>query len=404
MTIQTIDFSDPELYVDWITEFTDALYNPEVRYIFLKWWSGAGKSYATAQIMMQNVLDNVRIACFRKVATTLRASVFQLMKDIYSNWNLEPYIDIRETNKELKAKDGNGFCMMFWLDDPEKIKSLANFDWFWIEEATELTYDDFTQLDLRLRWGKNHKIICTFNPISSRHWLKTTVHDSNWKEARWILKTARDNRFVDERYLDNLNNLKERNEAWYKIYALNEWGEAVEWLVYQQYNTFTQDIDPEVIGLDFWRNDPTSLVYLKREDGEWKKKKLYAQEKIYQRELTATQLVEKMELIGVPKHILIIADSARPEMISVIKNSWYNIIGVEKYAWSVKDQIANVQEYDLRVNWTNITREVAWYSRKKDKNWNSLEVPEDWDDHTLDWTRYWCTHFAKPASISLVFW
>jgi phage terminase large subunit len=37
------------------------------------------------------------------------------------------------------------------LDDEEKIKSLANFDWFRVEEATEITMDDFTQLDLRLR-------------------------------------------------------------------------------------------------------------------------------------------------------------------------------------------------------------------------------------------------------------
>ena len=40
---------------------------------------------------------------------------------------------------------------MFGLDDPEKIKSIAGIDWIWIEEATELTYEDFGQLDLRLR-------------------------------------------------------------------------------------------------------------------------------------------------------------------------------------------------------------------------------------------------------------
>jgi hypothetical protein len=31
-----IDFSDPSLYVDRIEELTDALYNPEIRFIFLK--------------------------------------------------------------------------------------------------------------------------------------------------------------------------------------------------------------------------------------------------------------------------------------------------------------------------------------------------------------------------------
>jgi phage terminase large subunit len=117
---------------------------------------------------------------------------------------------------------------MFALDDPEKIKSIANYDWFWVEEATELTYDDFIQLDLRLRGAQNHKIICTFNPISSRHRLKTAVFDNHWENAVWIMKTAWDNKFVDQAYLKQLETLKDRNPQHYRIYALNEWGEAVE--------------------------------------------------------------------------------------------------------------------------------------------------------------------------------
>ena len=49
--------------------------------------------------------------------------------------------------------------MMFGLDDAEKIKSIAQFDVFVVEEMTEITYEEFTQLDLRLRGGSNHKII-----------------------------------------------------------------------------------------------------------------------------------------------------------------------------------------------------------------------------------------------------
>lgn len=102
--------------------------------------------------MIQNILDGVRIGCFRKVGNTLRASVFQLLKDIATDWSLVPnLIEVKETHKELRAIHSEGFVNMFGLDDPEKIKSLANYDWFRIEETTELTYDDFTQLDLRLR-------------------------------------------------------------------------------------------------------------------------------------------------------------------------------------------------------------------------------------------------------------
>jgi phage terminase large subunit len=64
---------------------------------------------------------------------------------------------------------------------------------------------------------------------------------------------------------------------------------------------------------------------------------------------------------------LIYADSARPEMIAEIKKAGYKIVGVSKYAGSVKDQIQNVQQYDLYVNGKNITREIAGYMWKKDK-------------------------------------
>lgn len=393
-----VDFSDPTLYVDWVTEITEALYDPNIRYIFLKWWAGAGKSYAVVQLLVQNIMDSVRIGVFRKTATSLRASCLQLFKDVSSSRDLtNNYLDIKES-KEIQNVNGDWLAMMFWLDDEEKIKSLANFDWFWVEETTEITMDDFTQLDLRLRGWNNHKIICTFNPISSRHWLKTQVEDKKRHDAKRIYKTAWDNKFIDERYLKNLEAMKDKNEAKYKIYALNQRGEAVEWLVYQQYTTFTHDIVPEVIGLDFWWNDPTAMVYLRREDVQWGKKKLYVQEKIYASELSSSDIITLLQKYNVPKNILIIADSARPEMISDIKKWWYHIIGVDKYSWSVKDQIANVQEYDLHVNWHNIEREVATYMRKRDKNGQAMDVPEDGDDHLCDSTRYWCTYFKKAKA------
>ena len=61
---------------------------------------------------------------------------------------------------------------------------------------------------------------------------------------------------------------------------------------------------------------------------------------------------------------------------------------MDKYAGSVKDQIANVQEYDLYVNGHNLEREIATYMRKKDKNGQSMDIPEDGTDHTLDGVRY----------------
>jgi len=71
------------------------------------------------------------------------------------------------------------------------------------------------------------------------------------------------------------------------------------------------------------------MTYLKVEDKS-EKKDLYIWERIYISELTSASLIAEMQRIGVSKRVLIVADSARPEMIRDIKNAGYNIIPVDK--------------------------------------------------------------------------
>lgn len=397
-----IDFTDRALYVDWIDEIADAMRNPSVRYIFLKWWAWAGKSYAVVQLLIQEMLDGVRVGIFRKVSRTLKASCLQLMKDVVSDFGLGKYVECKES-KDIITPSWLG--MMFWMDDPEKIKSIASFDWFWIEETTELTFEDFTQLDLRLRWWKNHKIICSFNPVSSRHRLKKEIYDkpSLWENAVWIEKTARDNRFVWEEYLRALNELRYKNEAKWRIYALNEWWEWTKWSVFPQYNIFSHDIKPDSIGLDFWFNDPNALTYISIED-KGEKKDIYIQEKIYSTGQTSQDLIDEMDNIGVPKDVLIIADSARPEMIADISKAWYRIQGVKKYKNSKNEQIDNVKQYNIYINWPHIVEEFAEYSWVTDKKtWESLDIPEDGNDHVIDSALYGATYF-KRGKVMALFW
>lgn len=390
-----IDFTDQSLYVDWVHELAEPLYNPDVRFIFLKGWAWAGKSFLVAQLMMQNIIDWVRLGIFRKVNNSLKASCLQMMKDVKKNRELpDNIISITDTTKDIKSNQW--IWMMFWLDDEEKIKSLANFDWLRLEEATEFTYDDFIQLNLRLRWWNNHKIICSFNPVSNKSRLKTEIEDKPElrKNAVWISKTARDNKFIWKDYLQSLDNLKYTNEIKRRIYANNEWWEWLKWSIYPDYQVFEKNIYPDYIWLDFWYNDPTALVYIQCEDTK-QKKDLFVEEKIYEEKLDIDQLLDLMQKVSIPKDILIIADSARPEMIAKIKKHWYKIIWVNKYAGSVYEQIIEAKTYNINVKWPNILKEISTYIRKQDKQWNSLDVPQDWDDHLLDAMRYAVTWFKK---------
>ena len=294
--------------------------------------------------------------------------------------------------------------MMFWLDDEEKIKSLANFERLRLEETTEFSYDEFQQLDLRLRGWTNHKIICSFNPVTAKSRLKTEIEDKPEQRDNSIRisKTARDNKFVDNHYLKTLESLKEKNLAKYLIYAQNKRGEGVKWQIFTEYNLFDHTIYPDVIGLDFWFNDPNVLVYLKVED-KGDKKDLYIQEKIYSVWQTSQDLIAEMDRVWIPKNVMIIADSARPEMIADIKKAGYTIQWVKKYSRSKNDQIDHVQSYNLHINWIHLVKEISEYSRAIDKkSQEPLDIPVDGDDHCMDAMLYWATRYKK-SKVSALF-
>jgi hypothetical protein len=63
-----------------------------------------------------------------------------------------------------------------------------------------------------------------------------------------------------------------------------------------EYSVFDYDIDPDVIGLDFGYNDPTSLVYVKEADIA-DKKDLYIQEMLYRTQMTGNDIVNEMNAI-----------------------------------------------------------------------------------------------------------
>ena len=58
---------------------------------------------------------------------------------------------------DIKYYNGNRLYFA-GVDDPEKLKSIEGITSMWIEEATELSLNDFNEIDRRLRGKtKNYK-------------------------------------------------------------------------------------------------------------------------------------------------------------------------------------------------------------------------------------------------------
>ena len=182
------------------------LFKDQSRYQVVWGGAGSGKSHIVARKKLYRLLSESHckhnFLIVRKVDRTIKRSVFALMKNIISKWGLLSEFDINQTDKTMIYRPTGAQIMFSGLDDVEKLKSIEGVTSIWVEEATELTQEDFEQLDLRLRGntGALKQIILTLNPISDQHWIKKVFFDDPIAGCFTLKTTYLDNSFIDDEY------------------------------------------------------------------------------------------------------------------------------------------------------------------------------------------------------------
>lgn len=200
------------------------------RYLILYGSAGSGKSVFAAQKIVSRMLTETghRFLVIRKVATTLRQSCFELIKQIIIDEGQTPNFTILESSMHITCNLNGNEIIFAGLDDPEKIKSIAAITSVWCEEPTELNEKDFSQLELRVRGEtENYKqFILTFNPVDEDSWIKKRFYDKPDKQTTIVHTTFRDNAFLDADYIKHLTERVVANENLYRVYVLGQWGRA----------------------------------------------------------------------------------------------------------------------------------------------------------------------------------
>lgn len=223
---------------------------------------GSGKSYTTAQKILVRLLteENHKFLVVRKVATTLRVSVFQIFKDLISNYDMYQDFKINKSDMTITNIKNGSMLIFFGLDNIEKLKSIQGITSIWVEEASETDQGDILELNRRLRGETPYykQIILTFNPISHLHWLKSHFFDNEHSTAAIYKTTYLNNSFIDDDYKNEIEEIKNYDIQQYNIYALGEWGVLNTNIIYHnfKFNTHTTQLtinDFEVLhcGVDF---------------------------------------------------------------------------------------------------------------------------------------------------------
>lgn len=203
------------------------LFFEEARFLVLCGGGGSGKSIFAGRKVLERVTTEPghRFLVCRKVGKTLRQSCFtQLLRQLYEHYP-DSVAGVNKTEMTIRLQNGSEI-LFTGLDDVEKLKSIYDITGIWIEEASELDEGDLNQLDIRLRANFDYylQIILSFNPISITHWLKARFFDRQDPRAVTHRSTYKDNRFLNAEAVATLESFKEKDEYFYTVYALGEWG------------------------------------------------------------------------------------------------------------------------------------------------------------------------------------
>jgi len=359
----------------------EALNDSSLRFVINEGGSRSSKTYSLCQLIIIYCLQNNNkvVSIIRKTFPALRATVMRDFIEILKELNIYS-VDNHNKSEHIYTFSNGSIVEFFSVDDEQKIRGRKR-DIAWCNEANELYFDDFTQLNMRTE----SKLIFDYNPSESTSWL----YELPPEESILIKSTYKDNPFLPQSIRAQIEDLKRTDEALYQIYALGE--KAISKSnIYSQW-TFLPHRPARfvnyVYGLDFGYNHPTALMRV-----YWCDNDIYIEPVIYESYLTTPMLIDKMQSAGVEKTITIVADYARPEIIAELNNAGYDVHNANKV---VKKGIDNMKTFGVFCQDDKaIRKEYENYKWKKVGDMITDEPVKMWDD-AMDAIRYATTHVRQ---------
>ena len=360
--------------------------------------ASSGKSHGVIQKVVYKACQNWKhprkILFLRKVGATVYDSIFEDVKQCLESWGLLDSCKVNNSAYRIELPNGAQFIFK-GLDNPEKIKSIKGVSDVVMEEASEFTLDDYTQLTLRLR-DKKHKykqIYLMFNPVSKVNWTYNAFFIKKPKNTVVYHTSYKDNRFLDKVTIENIEELANRNEAYYKIYALGEFA-TLDKLIFPKYEKKLINKDnisnlKSYFGLDYgFINDPSAFMHVKIDE---QNKVLYIVEEYVRKNLTNDKIANAIIDLGYSKEE-IKADSAERKSNQELRNLGIRrLADAQKGPGSVMQGIQYIMQYDIVVDerCVKTIEELENYTWKKDKKTNEyINEPVDSYNHCIDAIRY----------------
>lgn len=353
----------------------EALFDKDERFIINIGGSRSSKTISLCQLIIIYAYSNPDkvISIVRKTFPALRATVMRDFFDVLKQLDLYDKSAHNKTEHIYTFPNGS-IVEFFSVDDEQKIRGRKR-DLCWANEANELFYDDFQQLNFRTTF----KLLFDFNPSESSSWL----YELNPQESIIIKSSYKDNPFLPKAIIKEIEQLQFTDPELWTVYGLGERATSKlnVYSHFQQIKVKPKHLTNFIYSIDFGYNHPTAFLKIWFNENE-----VFVEELIYESYLTSGDLIDKFKELEVDTKKEIIADHARPEMIEEIKRAGYNIKEADK---SVKKGIDAVKRTIVMIDIksANIWKEFENYKYKKIGDKITDEVVKLWDD-AMDSLRY----------------
>lgn len=365
-----------ELTISHTSVFTKNLneYEKGKRFIINQGGSRSSKTYSIVQLLIFLCLTNpkLKVSIVRKSFPSLRGSVLRDFVEILNNLNLYDINSHNKTEQMYSFKNGS-YVEFFSIDDQQKIRGRKR-DICYCNEGNELEYEDFLQLSLRT----NKCLFIDFNPSDTEHFLYELIKDNR---SVLIKSTYKDNIYLSKDIIEEIENLINVDEQYYRVYCLGERPISTTRI----YSHFKQYIDePNYIdicyGVDVGYNHPMVLVKV-----GYTEDKIYVTELIYESKLTISDFMVKIKNVINDKNPIYV-DSARPDVIEELRRNGFNSKPSNKQVKEGIDYIKSKQIY-INSESLNLWKEYKLYSWKS-KGDQIFDEPIKLNDDGLDAMRY----------------
>lgn len=379
----------------FVPKFYPLLFDYSHRWEVYMGSAGSAKSYfITQKLILRCLNEKIKILVCRRTASTIRNTCFSLFKDVISKWKLTEFVKIRESDFNIKFPNGSEIIFM-GLDEETKLLSLNAIGTIFIEEAYEVPKPIVEQLNLRLRGNTaNKQMIMAFNPISKNHWLYDFCEVNPPESFIYVHSTYKDNPFLDDEYVHELEELYVRNPAKARVFCDGIWGIDAEGLVIQNWKEelfdpmelSSQGLEHRV-GMDLGWIDKSAIIETLYDR---QNKTIYVFNEFYKSGCQLSELADAIRNMNLQKSKIYV-DAAEPRSIQYFKNEGINAVGCAKGKDSVKAGLMFLQDnliivHPRCIHFIAELENFSYIKSKQTGEWTE-NTTHEWS-HAIDACRY----------------